>query len=240
MITATDCCLVNVDLCRRIGGLNIIPACWGGSTEQGVRQRAKARLQGKKSQPSLKWIMPLYRITACLTSCISAKERRFSLYKHVFSQCCSFLQSHPVISKSIIPTDKVKKPVEDQLLKIVVIPCTLSDKPWRICFKRKHWKLTNIQAEAEMTCSQWPGAEAATLINRQLSIGLSVWLMKAVYSEGRATVGCALLPGRVAFDQTLSTPDIYTLARFATCHKTSTPPLPSHTGQGWCLITGCV
>lgn len=49
MITATDCCLVNADLCRRIGGLNIIPACWGGSTEQGVRQRAKARLQGKKS-----------------------------------------------------------------------------------------------------------------------------------------------------------------------------------------------
>lgn len=107
MITATDCCLVNVDLCRRIGGLNIIPACWGGSTEQGVRQRAKARLQGK-SQPSLKWIMPLYRITACLTSCISVKERRFSLYKHVFSQCCSFLQSHPVISKSIIPTDTVR------------------------------------------------------------------------------------------------------------------------------------
>lgn len=117
MITATDCCLVNADLCRRIGGLNIIPACWGGSTEQGVRQRAKARLQGK-SQPSLKWIMPLYRITACLTSCISVKERRFSLYKHVFSQCCSFLQSHPVISEPLTPRDKVKKHVEWQLLKI--------------------------------------------------------------------------------------------------------------------------
>lgn len=61
---------------------------------------------------------------------------------------------------------------------------------------------------------------------------LSVWLMKAAYSEGRATVGSALLPGRMAFDQTLSTPDIYTPARFATCHKTSAPPLPSHTGQG--------
>lgn len=84
MITATDCCLPSVDLCRRVRGLNIIPACWGRSTEQGVRQRAKARLRGKKSQPSLKWIMPLYRITACLTSCISVKERRFSLYKHVF------------------------------------------------------------------------------------------------------------------------------------------------------------
>lgn len=89
MITATDCCSVNTDLCRRTGGLNIIPACWGGSTEQGVRQRAKARLQGK-SQPSLKWIMPLCRIAACLTSCISVKERRFNLYKHVFSQRCSF------------------------------------------------------------------------------------------------------------------------------------------------------
>ena len=61
---------------------------------------------------------------------------------------------------------------------------------------------------------------------------LSVCLMKAPYSEGRATVGSALLPGRVAFDQTLSTPDIYTPARFATCHKTSALPLPSHTGQG--------
>lgn len=39
---------------------------------------------------------------------------------------------------------------------------------------------------------------------------LSVWLMKAVYSEGRATVGSAVFPGRMAFDQTLSTPDIYT------------------------------
>lgn len=70
--------------------------------------------------------MPLYRITACLTSCISVKERRFSLYKHVFfPQCCSFLQSHPVISEPIIPTDKVKKPIEYQLLKmwfIVVFP----------------------------------------------------------------------------------------------------------------------
>lgn len=152
MITATDCCLVSVDLCRRIRGLNIIPACCGGSTEQRVRQRAKARLQGKKSQPSLKWITPLYRITACLTSCISAKERRFSLYKHVFSQCCSFLQSHPVISKSIIPTDKVKKPVEDQLLKmqfIVVIPCTLSNKTWRICFERKTLKACTLQTSKQ-------------------------------------------------------------------------------------------
>lgn len=141
MITATDCRLVNVDLCRRIGGLNIIPACWGGSTEQGVRRRAKARLQGKKSQPSLKWIMPLYRITACLTSCISVKERGFSLYKHEFSQCCSFLQSHPVISTSIMPTEKVKKHIEYQLLKmgfIVLISCTLSNKAQRISFKGKH------------------------------------------------------------------------------------------------------
>lgn len=61
---------------------------------------------------------------------------------------------------------------------------------------------------------------------------LSVWLMKAVYSEGRATVGSAVFPGRMAFDQTLSTPDIYMPARFATCHKTSAPPLPSHAGQG--------
>lgn len=61
---------------------------------------------------------------------------------------------------------------------------------------------------------------------------LSVLLMKAAHSEDRATVGSSLLPGRVAFDQTLSTPDIYTPARFATCHKTSAPPLPSHTGQG--------
>lgn len=123
MITATDCCLVNADLCRRFRGLNIIPACWGGSTEQGVRQRAKARLQEKKSQPSLKWITPLYRITACLTSCISVKERRFSLYKHVFFQCCSFLQSHPVISSSIIPADKVKRHIEYQLLKMWFYCC---------------------------------------------------------------------------------------------------------------------
>lgn len=195
--------------------------------------------------------MPLYRITACLTSCISVKEKRFSLYKHVFSQCCSFLQSHPVISKSIIPTDKVKKHIEYQILKmrfIVVIPCTLSDKTWRICFKRKHWKLMKYKYPSRSwndpvwSCAPWPGAEIVTQIYMKQTAEqeLSVCLMRAAYSEDRATVGSALLPGRVAFDQTLSTPDIYTPARFATCHKTSAPPLPSHTGQGWCLITGCV
>lgn len=81
-------------------------------------------------------------------------------------------------------------------------------------------------------CAQWPDAEIATQIYETDSRAVSVWLMKAAYSEGRATVGSAVLPGRVAFDQTLSTPDIYTPARFATCHKTSAPLLPSHTGQG--------
>lgn len=174
MITATDCCLPSVDLCRRVRGLNIIPACWGRSTEQGVRQRAKARLRGEKSQPSLKWIMPLYRITACLTSCISVKERRFSLYKHVFfSQCCSFLQSHPVISEPIIPTDKVKKPIEYQLLKmwfIVVFPWTGYKKTWRICFKTKkqrayktHYKHPSSSwCDPVWSCAPWPGAETAT------------------------------------------------------------------------------
>lgn len=62
-----------------------------------------------------------------------------------FPQCCSFLQSHPVIFKSIIPTDKVKTHTEYQLLKrqpAVIIPCTLSDKIQRICFERKHGVLT--------------------------------------------------------------------------------------------------
>lgn len=100
MIIATDCCLVNVDLCGRIRGLNIIPACWGGSTEQGVRQRAKARLRGK-SQPSLKWIMPLYRITACLTSCISVKEKRFACINMYFPDV-------PMLFFSSIPTSNLQ------------------------------------------------------------------------------------------------------------------------------------
>lgn len=63
------------------------------------------------------------------------------MYKHVFSQCCSFLQSHPAI---ITPRDKVKKHTEWQLLKmlfIVVVPRTLSHKMRRICLEGKHWEL---------------------------------------------------------------------------------------------------
>jgi len=63
-------------------------------------------------------------------------------------------------------------------------------------------------------------------------------LMTAWHSGDVVAVGSARLPGRrrVAFDQTLSTPDIYTAARFAPCHKTSAPPPPpphlAHRGRG--------
>lgn len=116
---------------------------------------------------------------------------------------------------------------------IVVIPSALSSK----CGERKHWELkehiTNIEAKAAMTMGDNvdPGQELREAI-RDTDLRLRVWLMRATYSGGRTTVGLALLPGYMAFDQTLSTPDIYTLARFATCHKTSAPPLPSHTRQG--------
>lgn len=69
--------------------------------------------------------------------------------------------------------------------------------------------------------SEQAGTKAASTDKQTAEQRLSVGLMKAAYSGGRAAVGSAWLPGRVAFDRTLSTPDIYTLARFATCHKTS-------------------
>lgn len=90
MITATDCCSVNTDLYRHIRGLNIAPACWEDKQNRESEAKSKDEAVGKKCQPSLKWIMPLYRITTCLTRCISVKERRLSLYKYVFSSTLFF------------------------------------------------------------------------------------------------------------------------------------------------------